>query len=82
MEGNMKKQTQTEAARAAWEAEQLANVDYYTTSRFMGRGVFDTRKFPTIEAAYADAIGDRRAGVYGVSKAGFTIHICNGNQIS
>lgn len=54
----------------------------FTTSRFGGRGVYDTRRFTTMNEALDDARGDRRAIVYAVSPEGFTTHIINGDKIA
>jgi hypothetical protein len=69
-------------ARAAWDAEQIARAVEFTTSRFLGRGRYDTRRFSTLDAARADACGDRRAMVFAVTPEGFTIHIENGDAIA
>jgi hypothetical protein len=68
-------------ARAIWDAEQIARAVSFTTSRFLGRGKYDTRRFETLDEAKADARGDRRAMVYAVTPEGFTIHIANGDKI-
>ena len=48
---------------------------YYTTSRFLGRGRYDTRQFDTLDKAKADALGDRRAMTYVVTSEGFSAHL-------
>lgn len=48
---------------------------YYTTSRFLGRGRYDTRQFDTLDKAKADALGDRRAMIYVVTSEGFSAHL-------
>lgn len=48
---------------------------YYTTSRFLGRGRYDTRKFDTLDEAKADAAGDRRAMIYAVTSEGFSANL-------
>lgn len=68
-------------ARAAWDAEQIARAVGFTTSRFRGVGVFETRRFDDLAAALADAQGDRRALVYAITPEGWTIHIVNGDKI-
>lgn len=70
------------AKRQAWDDEQIARAVSFTTSRFLGRGVFDTRPFATQADAFADARGDRRAIVYAVTPEGFTIHMINGDAIA
>jgi hypothetical protein len=69
-------------ARQAWDDEKIAAAVGYTTSRFLGRGAYDTRRFATLADALADAQGDRRALVYAISPEGFTIHITNGDRIA
>lgn len=68
-------------ARAVWDAEQIARAVGFTTSRFLGVGRFDTRRFGALPAALADARGDRRALVYAITPEGWTIHIANGDRI-
>ncbi len=70
------------AMRQAWDDQQIERAVSFTTSRFLGRGVFDTRPFGTQGEAFADARGDRRAIVYAVTPEGFTIHITNGDAIA
>lgn len=70
------------AARQVWDDEQIARAVGYTTSRFQGRGVFDTRTFDLLKDALADARGDRRAIVYAITPEGWTIHITNGDEIA
>lgn len=53
----------------------LADAAYYTVSRFMGRGRYDTKRFDTPEAAKAEAEGDPRAMIYVVSNKGYTANI-------
>jgi hypothetical protein len=69
-------------ARQTWDDEQIARAVEYTTSRFLGRGVFDTRRFTDLASAIADAQGDRRAILYAVTPEGFTIHIANGDNMT
>lgn len=69
-------------ARKAWDEEQIARAVGFTTSRFQGRGSYDTRSFGDLASALADAQGDRRALVYAVTPEGYTIHIINGNEIT
>lgn len=69
-------------ARQAWDLEQIARAVGFTTSRFLGRGRYDTRPFGTQAEALADARGDRRAIVYAITPEGWTIHIVNGDQIA
>lgn len=47
-------------------AQIIERAEYFTTIRFLGRGKKDRREFPTLEAAKADAAGDRRAMIYAV----------------
>ncbi len=68
--------------RQAFDEAQIERAVGFTTSRFMGRGRFDTRRFDTQGEAEADARGDARAMVYAVTPEGFTIHIINGDQIA
>jgi len=70
------------AARQAWDDEQIARAVGFSTSRFLGRGKFDTRPFETLVPALADAAGDRRAIVYAITPEGFTIHVANGDTIA
>lgn len=70
------------AARQVWDDEQIARAVGFTTSRFQGRGVYDTRRFGDLAQALADAAGDRRAIVYAITPEGFTIHIANGDLIA
>lgn len=69
-------------ARKAWDEEQIARAVGFTTCRFQGRGIFDTRPFGDLASALADAQGDRRAIVYAVTPEAWTIHIINGNEIT
>ena len=78
MDGTMRKQ----GAQQAWDHEQIARAVGYTTSRFMGVGLYDTRPFDTLPAALADAYGDRRAMVYAITPEGWTVHITNGDKIT
>jgi hypothetical protein len=73
---------QKQSARQVWDDEQIARAVGYTTTRFMGRGDFDTRAFARLPDALADARGDRRAIVYAITPEGWTIHIINGDQIA
>lgn len=75
-EGHMKTN-----ARAVWDQEQIARAVEFTTSRFLGRGVFDTRRFRDLALARTDAAGDRRAMVFAVTPEGWTVHIANGDAI-
>jgi hypothetical protein len=69
-------------ARQVWDDEQIARAVGFTTSRFQGRGVYDTRRFDRLQDALADAAGDRRALVYAVTPEGWTIHFINGDKIA
>lgn len=68
-------------ARAVWDQAQIARAVGFTTSRFKGVGVFDTRPFGDLASAFADARGDRRALVYAITPEGWTIHIANGDRL-
>lgn len=55
-----------------WAQKCILEAAYWTTSRFLGRGKYDTQEFPTFAAAWADAATDRRKIVYAVTKDGFS----------
>ena len=40
-------------ATKQYEAELFANVKYYTTTQFLGRGKYDVKKFDTLPEAQA-----------------------------
>lgn len=63
----MNKRARSDAARAVFEADILARAEYFTTVRFMGRGRYDRREFPTMAEAEKDAEGDRRALIYAIA---------------
>jgi hypothetical protein len=58
-----------------WADRCMEAPAYYTTSRFLGRGRYDTRQFDTLDKAKADALGDRRAMIYVVTSEGFSAHL-------
>lgn len=58
-----------------WADDCMSKPAYYTTSRFMGRGKYDTREFPTLAEAVIDAHGDRRAMIYVVTTDGMTANL-------
>jgi len=58
-----------------WADRCMEAPAYYTTSRFLGRGRYDTRKFDTLDEAKADAAGDRRAMIYAVTSEGFSANL-------
>ncbi len=64
--------------RPEFDAEQIDRADTFTTARFLGRGQFEVRNFPTRAEATADAMGDRRAMIYAVTPEGMSIHLGNG----
>ena len=58
-----------------WAERCMTAPAYYTTSRFLGRGRYDTRRFETLAEAQADAAGDRRAMIYAVTSEGFSANL-------
>lgn len=48
----------------------IANAVLWTTSKFLGRGKYETQEFPTFGEAYADAAGDRRKIIYAIAGDG------------
>jgi len=64
--------------RPEFDAEQIGRAETFTTARFLGRGQYDVRRFPSRAEADADANGDRRAMIYAVTPEGMSIHLGNG----
>lgn len=65
----------TSARIDKWIIECLRDPSHFTTSRFLGRGKYDTREFKTLAAAQDDAAGDRRAMIYLVTNEGRSAHL-------
>lgn len=77
-------------ARADWERSVIERAAYFTTFRFNGRNnprdrrefhpadLSDDARAKALEAARADAAGDRRALVYAVAADGMSAHVEEG----
>lgn len=62
-------------SRDEWEGSVIAAATKFTTSRFLGRGEYDTREFGSLPEAVADAKDDRRAMVYAVTDTGRSVMV-------
>lgn len=76
--------------RETWERSVIERAAYFTTFRFNGRNnprerrefhptdLSDAARKAALEAAKADAAGDRRALIYAVAADGMSTHVEEG----
>lgn len=69
------------AASDQFEAAVIARATEWVTTRFLGTGAYDTRRFDNAAAAWADARGDRAALLYARTPDGFQVHVGNGDSL-
>lgn len=71
--------------RERFDAEQIARAKYFTACQFLGRGQYDRRECPTLEAAREtgramkaeNEANGRGVMIYAVTPEGWTIHVEN-----